>query len=60
MLLQIITDTSTANWVIAVVLTILTALMYRLLNRIEQKLEEHEQRIQHNEKDIAVIQSKNE
>lgn len=55
MILQIISDASTANWVIAVVLSVLSILVYRLLNRIENKLENHEERIQGVETDVEVL-----
>ena len=58
MLVQIIGDVSTANWVIAVAIIIVGALLTRILNRLETKLEEHEERIGKTENAIEIIKHK--
>jgi hypothetical protein len=61
MMLQLIADTSiSANWTIAAILGVTAVLLMRILNRIENKLENHETRIQASETDIAVLKSKDE
>jgi uncharacterized protein YoxC len=58
MLAQVVTDASTANWVIAVTLIILGALLTRILNRLESKLEDHDTRISEAETAIEIIKHK--
>jgi large-conductance mechanosensitive channel len=56
MISQLTVDTSiSANWVMVVILTIVAFLLVRILNRIEKKQEEHDERISHVERDVAVL-----
>lgn len=57
-LLQFISDPATANWVIAIILTILGVLLVRILNRIEKIQENHSERIGDLEVHVAVIKDK--
>ena len=58
-LAQLTVDTTiSANWVIAIILTILAFLLVRILNRIEAKLEDHDGRIAEAETDIAVLKDR--
>ena len=59
-LLQFISDTATANWVIAIAITVVGILLVRILNRIEKTQEDHSKRITIVETDVAVIKSKQE
>ena len=56
---QIISDVATANWVIAIAIFVVGVLLTRILNRIENKLEEHDARIANSETEIEVIKSLN-
>ena len=56
---QLILDsTISANWVIAVILSILAFLLVRILNRIEAKQEEHDERIRNVEREVGILKSK--
>lgn len=55
MLLQIISDPATANWVIAIILTILGFLLVRILNRLEKTQEQHGERLNDVEQDISFF-----
>ena len=55
MIVQIISDVATANWVIAIAICIVGILLTRILNRIEKKLEDHDDRLSELEGDIKVI-----
>lgn len=55
-LLQVITDAGavSANWFIGAVLSALSIFMYRLLNRFEKKLEEHDAKLQEHEVQLQL------
>jgi len=55
MIVQVISDVATANWVIAISIFVVGVLLTRILNRIEKKLEEHDVRIANSETEIEVI-----
>lgn len=49
-LLQAMIDSSiSANWFFGIVLSVLSILIYRLLNRVEKTLEDHDKRLQDHE-----------
>jgi len=54
-ILQVINDAQLANWVIAVILVILGALLVRILNRIEKTQEDHGERLGVVETKVAII-----
>jgi uncharacterized protein YoxC len=58
---QLTVDTTiSANWVIAIILSILAYLLVRILNRIESKLEEHQEIISEVKEVVAVLKDRME
>lgn len=59
MILQLLQDTTfSANWFIAGILTILTFLLIRILNKIEKKQEDHEERLRDVEQDVGILKDR--
>jgi hypothetical protein len=60
MILQILNGTIDPNWVTAALMLGLTFFIVRLLNRIDKKIDQHDDRIQNHEIRITVIEKKEE
>lgn len=57
-LLQIVNGTIDPGWVIAILMVVLGALLVRILNRIEKKIDAHEVRIAEHDTEIEVLKSR--
>lgn len=61
MIAQLTVDTSiSANWVMALILAVVAFLLVRILNRIESKLEVHDEMISEVREDIAVLKDRSQ
>lgn len=58
MILQILTDTGiSANWVMAGAVSLACFLLWRILSRMEAKLDAHEIQINATKQDVAVLKA---
>jgi hypothetical protein len=56
--LQILNGTIDPGWVLTIAIMIVGFLLVRILNRIEKRLEQHDQKLSDHALDIAVLKAK--